>query len=217
MLRILAFVLCMLPFTASANVMTFDNLKRQPEYRYSYEEDGIRAFVPTKQSSFEDSYGRIAISDDAVGGTQYVNFEFISGSRFSVRSLDIRANINSFFCKKNGADCGSGDWSFFKFTGYRDGEAVVQKHSGPGENVSITPDFFDDFKKLDLFTIVGLSPWGEGIDPGPDALYTCRAEPCFFGELDNVRLSPVPLPAGLPLFAGALGLMMVLKRYRGRS
>ncbi len=48
--------------------------------------------------------------------------------------------------------------------------------------------------------------------PGVTTVYPCA--PCSHFNIDNVTLAPVPLPAGLPLAATALGLLAFVARRR---
>jgi len=211
MLKILTFVLCMLPFSVFANVMTFNNLSPPPEGPHS--EDGITAVaVDGKFLWLYTTPGRVLITDP--GTTAFTSeIEFTMGGRFNADSFDyFPARFTYYKCSISGGPCsGFFEYESVKLTGERDGVAVASTSFIPND----TPTNFllgSAFKDIDKFIIQILSP--ELFDTVHDGEFYYCDIPCYSWDIDNVTLSPVPLPAALPLFGAALIGFAALRRFK---
>jgi len=209
MLKILTFVLCLLPFAASANVMTFSGTINPSG---PYIEDGIAA-SPTdfKALGHYNRPGSVYIMD-SWGYTQTISFE-----------MDRRFNATSFQYDFVGLKYGYYAPVTYEFTpvyyenlgvfGFRDGVEVASHEFNTG--IGFTQYNFDEaFSNLDSLIISVLYPEGYG---GPTTGLRCDpidGDICSYGHLDNVTLSPVPLPAALPLFGAALIGFAALRRFK---
>lgn len=100
------------------------------------------------------------------------------------------------------------------FEGFRDGVLVARQGHSTGilANSIHTVLFGPDFAALDLLRISQVLPGAEDLARYPDAY--CADSPCAHVSLLEIRLSPVPLPAGLPLLAAALMAFGFLARRR---
>ncbi|PKP79415.1 MAG: hypothetical protein CVT80_16150 [Alphaproteobacteria bacterium HGW-Alphaproteobacteria-2] len=100
------------------------------------------------------------------------------------------------------------------FEGFRDGALVARQGHSTGllaKSVE-TVLFGPEFAALDLLRISQVLPGAEDLARYPDAY--CADRPCAQISLLDIRLSPVPLPAGLPLLAAALAAFGLLARRR---
>ena len=70
------------------------------------------------------------------------------------------------------------------------------------------------FSNLSSLAISILDPDYAFYRSQPGVVFAGGCAPCSHFNVDNVTLSPVPLPAGLPLFLSGLGLLAVIARRR---
>ena len=133
---------------------------------------------------------------------------FTMAHPFNAVSFDILPSDN-FFC--NSSDCGI-PFDNISLTGVSNGVTVAEDTLYMGTAPS-TYLFGAEFSNLDSLIIALLFP-------GPSLDGTCISSPCTHLNIDNIALSPVPLPAALVLFMSGLALLgglPALKRRRSRS
>ncbi|MCR9212536.1 MAG: VPLPA-CTERM sorting domain-containing protein [Proteobacteria bacterium] len=188
MLKVFTFLLCLVPASALANVMTFKDLMttfpQSTGEAGAYSEDGIT----TPNANFY--LGESAHLDPPSDGHFPPMISFTMEKRFNAISFDI-----------NGTFLGRDPFKNVRVDGIRDGGIVV---SNLFSTADISTYFFNSlFIALDEVKVSAL-----------DGFYENCPE-CGHFDIDNVELSPVPLPAALPLFGVALiglGLMRKFKQ-----
>jgi hypothetical protein len=138
---------------------------------------------------------------------------------FSAVSFDIVSTQNTLWphnyedlsCKdpwnpsSTGVDCGI-PFNNVAVTGMRDGSIIAEDRFYMGKD-PWTYFFSSEFWDLDTLIIAMLVT-------GPDewSIGTCIDSPCTSMSIDNVTLSPIPLPAPLLLFLTGLGALALLGR-----
>lgn len=181
---------------ATAAVMTFKDLPPFGLSTGTYVEDGITAsafgdfgFFGTPETAHLD--------DSGTSLPQTINFA-MAGS-FDAVSFDILPFATAYCA--NPASCIGGDpYDNILLEGFRDGFLVAVDRIFMGTQPS-TYALGSQFANLDGLSISAVFPDFAAIGG------ICFDAPCGHFNIDNVRLSPVPLPAALPLLAGALGLL----------
>jgi len=210
MVRILAFILFMLPFTAFANVMTFVGLTGNSISTAPYSEDGILAEV--------DGYGGLAYHGhsgtahmDDYGTTPFTDsIAFSMEGRFDAVSFDYIPGSWGYYHVFEDGSIEGAKYLNAELVGERNGSTVATTLFQMND-VDTTYHFGSAFENLDSLTISLLSPLlgddGEGGEYGSMA-------PASHWSIDNVTLSAVPLPAALPLFGAALVGLGLLRRFK---
>jgi hypothetical protein len=192
---------------AHSATMTFDGIpdggSAGPD-GHVWAEDGITAVgndIYFGISSW-DVPGAAHMTDVHYGWPDTITFSM--SHLFSPVSFDIMP-LHNYFCLDwdyNG--CGIA-FNNVGLTGMRDGSTIAEDSFYMGTE-PWTYFFGAEFSDLDTLIIAILLP-------GPDApTGTCTNAPCTSMSIDNVSLSPVPLPAPLLLFLTGLGALALLGR-----
>ena len=133
---------------------------------------------------------------------------FTMDHTFDAVSFDILPSDN-FFCSADGVCV---PFDNISLIGVSNGVAVAEDSLYMGTEPS-TYLFGAGFSNLDSLIIALLLP-----DSSLDTM--CRNSPCTHLNIDNIALSPIPLPPALILFMSALALMAglpAMKRRRSRG
>jgi hypothetical protein len=148
--------------------------------------------------------GEIHLDDGGTGFSSFVDFS--SDMRFDAVSVAIQNFGESYFV--DDITWQSVPYDNVLFTGYRDGVLVASQGYSSFAVAAFATEvvlFDSDFAALDLLRIAQVFPSIEEQFLHPDAY--CVDVPCGHVSLKEITLAPVPLPAGLPLLAGALALL----------
>lgn len=204
-----AALLCapMFASTADAATMAFTGIP-QESLSNVWVEDGITATGSGPGGDFGffgyfDTPDSAHMDDD--GSSFPRSIVFTMAQPFDAVSFDILPSDN-FFCSPDDV-CGI-PFDNISLTGVSNGLTVAQDSLYMGTAPS-TYLFGADFSNLDSLIIALLFP-------GQSADATCINSPCTHLNIDNIALSPVPLPAGFVLFMSALALMGGLPAMKGR-
>ena len=190
---------------ASAAVMTFKDLPFAGPSNGDYVESGITA-SSARWLGFFDSPGTAHLDDSGTSIAQFITFT--TGGRFDAIQFDILP-FSTDFCAVGGSGLCNDPYDNVSVRGFRDGALVAEEIFFGGEDPS-TYIFSAEYANLDQLVIGALLPSTSlgGI---------CINAPCGHFNIDNVELNPVPLPAALPLFSAALGLLSWLGWRRRRA
>ncbi|USG61470.1 VPLPA-CTERM sorting domain-containing protein [Sneathiella marina] len=213
MIRILAFILCMLPFGASAaSVMTFTDLGYEFGGTPTYVEDGITATTSGLALGSHHNPGTAHMDDRATAFASEIVFTM--AGRFDAYSFDffpILGGAGLYKCDIGPSNCNTIEYQDVKLSGERDGIAVATTLFSSGD-LPNTYELGSAFSNLDKFTISLLSAIEGEIG---DKYFGCLSITCTHWDIDNVTLSAVPLPAALPLFGAGLLVLGLVRRFRG--
>lgn len=207
---IMALVALALPQTALANTMTFDSLEdgAGPGTLQPYIEDGISATASGGTLGYMVP-GSLHLDDS---GTPFANrVSFTMAGLFDFISLDLLGLGSSYEI-----DGILSAYDNVLFEGFRGGLQVATLLFSTG---TINPETFvitnaslgGGFVGLDEFRITNLQP------TLIDDTHQCRDQPCGHVSVDNLTLSPVPVPAALPMLLGGIGLLGVIGLRRRRA
>ena len=185
----------LLAVPASAAVMTFKDLLEASPFNGDYLEAGITA-SSVGDLGFFNTPGAAHLDDSGTSIAQSISFT--TGGRFNAIQFDILP-LGTDFCAEGGSGACDDPYDNVSVRGFRDGALVAEDTFFGGENPS-TYLFSADYTNLDQLVIGALLPSAAlgGF---------CIDVPCGHFNIDNVELSAVPLPAALPLFSAALGLL----------
>ncbi|GLQ06058.1 hypothetical protein GCM10007924_12790 [Sneathiella chinensis] len=163
-----------------------------------YSEDGITVTSVSGLPFFGFDNGDLGIY--ANGTTAYAgDVSFSMAKRFNVLGFDIDPFVRASCL----GVCDALIYETVSITGYRDGSIVASSEiTGFGDYVSFHPGV--GFMNLD-FLIIGLNR----------VPISCPV-PCVQANLDNVRLSVIPLPAAVPLFGTGIFLLGWFVHWWGR-
>ena len=181
--------------SASAAVLTFDSGSGAPGTPYLDQgfkvTDNIGYIVADNGSMhFDIALGPYDISR---------NLTMASGGRFSVSALD----IISLFAP--GTPFYGAPMPDVSFVGYAGGSAVAWAW-GSSEGGNNTVAFGPAFANIDRFTITG--QWTGNFD------WAAMGMPDIHFAIDNINVSPVPLPASLLMLLAGLGGLALAARSR---
>ena len=198
------FLVVLLAAPASAAVMTFKDLPFQSLSPTEYRENGITMTGDSDLGHF-GFLGTAHLDDSGSSFSQFLTFT--TGSRFSAIQFDIFP-LGTDFCADGGSGACNDPYDNVSVQGFRNGALVAEDVFFGGETPS-TYLFGADYTNLDQLVIGALLPSAAlgGF---------CIDAPCGHFSIDNVELSAVPLPAALPLFSAALGLIGFLGWRRRR-
>lgn len=199
-------LIVLLAAPASATVMTFKDLLPVSTDNGDYRENGITASSAGELGYF-DLPGAAHLDDSGTSIAKFVSFTM--SSRFSAIGFDILP-LGTEFCAAGGSGACNDPYENVLIQGFRDGALVAEDAFFGGESPS-TYLFSSDYLNLDQLIIGALLPNTAVIGGFCDGL------PCGHFNIDNVELSAVPLPAALPLFSAALGLLGFLGWRRRRT
>ncbi len=193
---------------ATAAVMTFSDLPELALPGEEYQEGGITASPINGRLGYYTIPGTAHLDDAGTSYAKSMNFtmDFI----FYAISFDILP-YDTAYCADESVPCSGDPYDNVLVQGYWDGSLVAEDIFFMGEQPS-TYLFSDQSLILDQLVIGALYPDIATIGG------MCLTAPCGHFNIDNVRLDPIPLPAALPLFSAALGLLGFLGlRRSGRT
>ena len=210
MLKMMTLGLCLVAGSAQANVMTFTGIPWAgglPDNTWI--EDGITA----QGSGWLSAGGDSAHLDDF--GTSYANaIGFTTGGIFDAVSFDVLGDLGGFYYSLTTWNYETDlpetiypTWDNVEVWGSK-GNSLTGHDTFTMGSVS-TYLFPDTFKGIDSLVISIIYP-----PAVPEGWTAWCPEPCSHFSIDNVTLNPaaVPLPAGLPLLATALGGLWFIRR-----
>ena len=197
--------LILLVAPANAAVMTFKDIQFVGPSNGDYQEAGITA-SSSGWLGFFGTPGTATLDDSGTSNAQFISFT--TGGRFSAFQFDILP-LSTAFCAVGGSGLCDDPYDNVSVRGFLNGALVAEDTFFAGENPS-TYLFGADYANLDQLVIGALLPSAAlgGF---------CIGAPCGHFDIDNVALSPVPLPAALPLFSAALGFLGYLGWRRRRT
>lgn len=190
---------------ASAAVMTFKDLPFLNPFLTEYRENGITMTGDGDLGHFGLS-GTAHLDDSGTSFAQFLTFT--TGRRFNAVQFDIFP-LGTDFCADGGSGACNDPYDNVSVQGFRGGAVVAEDIFFGGENLN-TYVFGADYSNLDQLVIGALLP-------NAALGGFCIDAPCGHFSIDNVELSAVPLPAALPLFSAALGLLGFLGWRRRRT
>lgn len=196
---------------ASAATMTFNNISLDPLSK-TYAEDGIFA-SGNGFLGIENGSGGLHLDDAGTSAPSKVNFTMASNFNAASFLLD-PVGFDLVVCSGKNT-CAEPTYINVLVQGFR-GATLV---SNLTFNMGATLDpylvnlggAFTDLSSL-LIGIIYPDIASYKALPGVTSAGPCA--PCSHFNIDNVTLAPVPLPAGLPLAATALGLLAFVTRRR---
>ncbi|MEH6474466.1 MAG: VPLPA-CTERM sorting domain-containing protein [Sneathiella sp.] len=210
MIRILAFIICMLPFTASASVMTFDGIPTSIGIGTPYVEDGITA-TPSGSIGYHGSPDMAHMDDTGTGFPEEITFSMAGA--FDAVSFDYDPHRWAYYFYPQDTKIEEVlPYVNVALTGERNGSVIATTKFQMNDTDS-TFLFSSAFENIDRLTIALLKP--ELLGSADNGYYDC-SYPCSHWNIDNVTLSAVPLPASLPLFGAALIGFAALRRFKRR-
>lgn len=189
-----------------ANTMDFTGLNGGIHTYYTtYSENGITAEGQGFFSPFAASMPDDSIHLDARGTAYPTSVSFSMDRPFDAISFDYLAFPNMYReCVDTGQSksCRTIGYQNMEVTGLRSGVEVASLLLETNE-FDTTQLLDSTFKNLDSLRISLLSPFlGQVGNAYP--IYTYQCDECSHLNLDSITLTPVPLPAALPMFAVGL-------------
>lgn len=211
MIRILTFILCMLPFAVSANVMTFVDLPVVDGSITPYSEDGILA---EPRGGYLGASGSPQVAHMDTDGTGFANsIDFSMAERFNAISFDYDPlGWGNIFYLGDGSDPFVVPYLNVELVGERDGSVVATSIFQMNDEDTLY-QFGTAFENIEKLTISLLFPSREVVGDGN---YECF-DPCSHWNIDNVTLSAVPLPVALPLSGAALIGLGLFRKYKKKT
>lgn len=192
--------LCSIGSQGSGATMTFDGIN-DDEMAFSYFEKGITVTGNGTLGLY--STGSIHMDDSGTSAPSSVTFTM--AKRF--RAISFEFPLGSILQKCTDSQCTYTTYDNLLIEGFRGGKSVISQLI----NTSVTPTntfrFSRAYSGLTSLRLSVLFP--DKVWDVPDATgtwYTCTF-PCAHGNLDNVTLAPVPVPAALPLAGSALAVL----------
>lgn len=192
---ILAAAILALPAAPLAATMSFAGLGdgAGPGTALPYVEDGISA-TPTDAGTLGYEGASGAAHLDAFGTPFTSGIAFTMASPFDFVSLDVTGFDPAWVGVPP-----STPFDNVKFEGFRGGSLVDEAFFSTGNSagtfhVSLA-DLGGGFVGLDELRVINLDP---------TTLAICSGAPCLHVDIDNLTLSPVPLPTTLPMLLAAI-------------
>ena len=225
MFKFIPFLLCLFPFSAYANTMTFnDYYLSYGSIGSSYEEDGITAQSNNGSGYSSDSGYSVFYDSDfyALEGNQNIQLwpygstssagfvAFTMEKNFNAVSVDLANTFDDFHCRGLDTEHCAPDGPFYTpfdpmfIKGFNEGNLVADVSFA--QNTAINYVFGPEFSNLDRLVI--------GLRGHP---YDACGDECLSGTIDNVSLSAVPIPAALPLFGAGLLALGLFRKFKKSS
>ena len=206
----LAAGLSALAIPALSATMTFSDLNLDP-FAHTYAEDGMLASGNGDMGLYNPS----ALHIDDSGTTAPSRVSFSMASNFDAVSFLLDPVAFHFAVFHDDRTITQPTYLNVLVEGFRDGGLV----SSMMMDMGASPDPYlvslgGLFSNLSSLAISILDPDYAFYRSQPGVVFAGGCAPCSHFNVDNVTLSPVPLPAGLPLFLSGLGLLAVIARRR---
>ena len=213
-LRATAFAICFSTVAApvSAATMTFDNVNLD-YMAQTYSEDGIFA----SGNGNLGLYARSMLHFDDGGTSAPSTVTFSMGILFNAVSFLLDPWNFDFLVRFEDGSYLQPTYMNVLVQGYR-GAALV---SDLKFDMGSSPDPYkvklgSTFSNLSSLVISILDPNFAEYRAMPGVRYAGFCAPCSHFSIDNLKLAPVPLPAGLPLAASGLALLAFIARRRAQ-
>ena len=212
-MRFTVSLLSLLIFCAPVQAVTlgFDAVSDEGAFEFSYSENGVTGSTSDGVLAHKlGNPGSVHLTDDGTGFASSISF--VTTGLFNAVRFDIDG-VNNYCADLS---CNAPEaFNNVKVVGERDG-IIVANSSFYSEEGARTHLFGSDFMNLDRLTISVLLP--DDVDNSTCAFLA----PCSFFDLDNlvleqVDISAVPLPAGLPLYGAGVGILALMARRRKKA
>lgn len=184
---------------ANAATMTFSGLSGDTAGSPpSYVENGITATGIGGSPAFHTRPGALHLDDS---GTPFPHrVEFTMALPFHAISVDILPIVPTAYCSDPSCESAGDPYDNVLWEGLV-GDTVVASSKFFMGTTNSTYTFGDTFRGLDKLAVTALLPDFDRIGGA------CFDAPCAHFDLDNLVLAPVPLPAGIWLFASGIGIL----------
>ena len=213
-LRATAFAICFSTVAApvSAATMTFDSVNLDPTAQ-TYSEDGIFASGNGMLGLYTAS--RVHFDDGGTAAPSTVTFSM--DSLFDAVSFLLDPIRFNFYVRFEDGSYLEPTYMNVLVQGYRGAALVTDLKFDMGSS----PDPYkvklgSTFSSLSSLVISILYPELAAYRAMPGFRDAGFCDPCSHFNIDNLKLSPVPLPAGLPLAASGLALLAFIARRRAQ-
>lgn len=197
---------------AHATLLTFDSVPAGGAGCWSSPDSVVESgFTISNCPGYFIEPGEIHLNDGGSGFSSFVDFSY--DTAFDAVSIMIENLGISWFIDYNAGV--SIPYDNVVFSGYRDGVLVAsQSYSSFALGIlgTATVLFDSDFLGLDMLRVAQVLPSAAERQQHPGAF--CFEPPCGQVSLMEGTLMPVPVPAALPLFAGAFGVLGFAVRRR---
>lgn len=196
---------CLFPAVASANVMTFINITGDSSFdNIVYIEDGITA--TGNRAIARHGIELAAHMDDQATPFPSI-ITFTMDTPFDAVKFDFNGSTRHRDCSGIEADLCM-DQPYIPYNnmvvqGLRDGIVVAADNFWTG--YEDTYAFDSAFTNLDELLFLNLSP--------SNPSFECMIDFCSHIDIDNITLSPVPLPASLPIFGAGILVILGFRRW----
>lgn len=189
---------------ACGATMTFDKALSPEDYfaTYSYVENGIK-MVADRPLDPTFLGGVLHMDDGGTSASRHVTFTM--GKRFRAVSFQVPwSSFNSFICNDETGECEQFTSNNLLIEGFRGGKSVISQWINTDD---VAPNSFQFSRAFTGLTSIRLWLLGPQLLNRPGYTSFCADNPCSHFNLDNVTLSPVPVPAGLPLVGSAIAML----------
>ena len=214
LLRATAFAICFSTVAApvAAATMTFNSINLDPG-AMTYSEDGIFA----SGNGMLGLYVSSMLHFDDYGTAAPSAVTFSMDSLFDAVSFLLDPVGFDFFVELEDRSYLQPTYMNVLVQGYRGATLVSDLNFDMGSS----PDPYkvklgSTFSNLSSLVISILPPNFAEYSAMPGFSYAGPCDPCSHFNIDNLKLAPVPLPAGLPLLASGLALLAFVARRRAQ-